>query len=354
VSSTASSGWGRRLLLPLALLVTLLAAVLPASAAPSTKNYSQTLTTTGAPGASVLAVPGSLVTLTLRNELSSSQTFGSARVTVTNVVTDPADPAMAKASVSLATGWSVGAATVSGATVSWLLTSTGTTSAIVPGGSLSVVLQLSPAVAGSPTSVTTQVRQSNDFRGTNNDFALTTTDPLSVTWSLSCADPTCLTSFAPSPINGVTADLTLTSAAPFTYVAGFTTARLSCNDIPFGGKVPAEPFQVKTDHTASVAKRLVLTFPKALANLVPNNGTPLFPVCAGGEARFPGSTAQPAGAAYLFEGLLLNCDDPAYVAATTGTDPAPLQMCVQSRARNAGNLIVTITVAAGTVDPMYW
>jgi hypothetical protein len=288
------------------------------------------------------------VTLTLANDATSNQSFGSARITVTGVTgTATATPSRA--------GWTPVTATAGGGTATLLLTSTGTTSAVPPGGSLPVVLALTAAADSS--TITTQVKQSNDFRGTNNDFALTTTDPLSVTWTLSsltCADPTCLTSFPPSPINGVTADLTLTSAAPFTYVAGFTTARLSCDTVPFGGKVPPEPFQVSTDHTATVAKRLVLTFPKALANLVPNNGTPLFPVCAGGEARFPGSTLQPPGATYLFEGLLLNCADPAYVSATTGADPAPLQMCVQSRARNAGNLIVTITVAAGTVDPMYW
>jgi hypothetical protein len=103
----------------------------------------------------------------------------------------------------------------------------------------------------------------------------------------------------------------------------------------------------------------VLTVPKALANLVPNNGTPNHPVCAGGDFPFPGSSSteglDPGTFTHPFEGLLLNCSDPAYVQAVAEADPdAFLPMCVSSRARNAGKLIVTISIQATTVDPRVW
>jgi hypothetical protein len=87
---------------------------------------------------------------------------------------------------------------------------------------------------------------------------------------------------------------------------------------------------------------------------VPNNGTPLHPVCAGGDFPFPGSS--PVGAiTHPHEGLLLNCSDPDYAAQVAAADPAAfLPMCVQSRARSAGNLVVTVSIASTSVDPRIW
>ncbi len=99
----------------------------------------------------------------------------------------------------------------------------------------------------------------------------------------------------------------------------------------------------------------MLTFPKALANLVPNNGTPHHPVCAGGDYPFPGSSTVGA-ITHPYEGLLLNCSDPAYRSAVDDSrDPdAFLPMCVKSRARSAGKLVVTVLIEESTVDPRIW
>jgi hypothetical protein len=87
---------------------------------------------------------------------------------------------------------------------------------------------------------------------------------------------------------------------------------------------------------------------------VPDNGTPHHPVCAGGDHPFPGSSSVGA-LTHPHEGLLLNCSDPAYTAAVAAADPAAfLPMCVASRSRNAGKLIVTVSIAATTVDPRIW
>jgi VCBS repeat-containing protein len=293
------------------------------------------------------------VTLTLTNDPASNQSFASAQVTVTDVTSVPARGS----ATTSAAGWSVGSPTVSGTTVTWLLTSTGTTSAVVPGRSLPVVLTVG-AAPGTTSTVTTQVKQSNDFRGTNNDFAGTPAG-LSVGWTAppgTACTGTCAPTYT-SSVNGVAADLTLTSTAPFSYVAGFTTTRLSCDTAPFGATVTPEPFQVETTGTTGVSKTLRLTFPKALANLVPDNGTPHLPVCAGADLAFPGSTAT-SGARYPHEGLLLDCTDPTYVQQA-GTTASPLPMCVAARARLAGGaLVLTVTVtvdpARPDVDPMVW
>ncbi len=351
----SSRQWARRLIVAVMLLAGLLVAALPASAAPTTKKYSASLSFGSTTGAQMVTVPfgaSSDVRLTLTNLQDSQQSFGSAQLTF-------AGTSLPTAVSVTRPGWSVQKLTVSSG-AQYLVLNSATLNPVPPGASLDVTVTMpgTPAAPLPGTTLTTLVKQSNDFRGTNNDFTLDTTAPqkLQIVTAGSTGTPcagTCTPSYT-SSTNGVRANLTVTSSSAFTYTAGFTTNRLRCDTIPFGTTVKPEPFRVDTDSTSPVSKKLVLTFPKALANLVPDNGTPHHPVCAGGDYPFPGSSTMGA-ITHPHEGLLLNCSDPAYAAAVAAADPAAfLPMCVSSRARSAGNLIVTISVAAPTADPRFW
>ena len=363
---TSSGSWPRRLAVAVALVVTLFAVALPASAAPTTKNYSAAFV--GGVNGQVTVPSGQVSTVRLRltNQPDSQQSFASARLDFT-------PPLPSKVEV-FRSGWSVQPLTAPPGT-SYRVVSTPTSKAVPPGEFLEVVITM-PGTQGT-TGVTTAVKQSNDFNGTNNDFTLVNSPPLKILTqpaSSSCTGEaglpgvTCTPDFT-SSVNGVTADLTITSTAPFTFAAGFTFDRLSCDTIPFGPFNPAapnpgvrpEPFFMDSVSTSPVSKTLVLTFPKALANLVPNNGTAIHPVCAGADLPFPGSSPttqaqRDAGTAtHPFEGLLLNCSDRAYIAQVTAAPAGTiLPMCVSSRARNAGNLIVTVLVQSSNVDPRVW
>jgi hypothetical protein len=352
----SSGAWARRLAIAIALLVGLLATALPASAAPSTKNYSASLSFGDSTGVQSVTVPvgvSSDVRLLITNRPDSRQSFGSAQVDFAGVSLPSA------VSVSRP-GWTVQQLAVSSG-ARYRVINSGTSNPVPAGASLEVTVTMPGAPPGE-TVVTTRVKQSNDFNGTNNDF---TVDPATRTQQIVTAGPggtpcasTCTPTFT-SNTNGVRADLTVTSSSAFSFTAGFTTNRLSCDTIPFGTTVTPEPFLVETDSSSPVSKTLVLTFPKALAVLVPDNGTPHHPVCAGGDFPFPGSDSTegltPGTFTYPFEGLLLNCSDPAYAQAVAAGDPdAFLPMCVGSRARTAGKLIVTIRVEATTVDPRFW
>ena len=345
----SSRSWTRRLAVAVALVVTLFAVAPPASAAPSTKNYSATLTG-GANGGQVVTVPigttPNTVALVLTNRLDSQQSFGSAQLDFTG---SPLPTAVS------APGWTTQKLSLTGG-VRFRVISAPSGGAVPPGGSKTVTITL-PATKAGTTEVTTQVKQSNDFKGTNNDFTLVPppTQPLTINTVGTCAG-TCSPTTDPSPINKVTANLTITASAPFTFVAGFTLDRLSCDEIPFGPTVTPEPFLVDTTSSAPLSKTLVLTFPKALSVLVPDNGTPHHPVCAGGDAPFPGGSSVGA-ITHPFEGLLLNCDDPAYLSAIAALQASGnpfLPMCVSARARSAGKLVITIQVQTTTFDPRFW
>jgi hypothetical protein len=344
----ASRAWAHRLTVAVALVVALLAAALPATAAPSTKNYTASLTFGGVTGTSVTVPFGedSDVRLTLTNRPDSQQSFASAELTFSG-------DSLATA-VLAPDGWTVQQLSAS----RWQVLDTGTSNAIVPGASLVVTVTM-PGTPPGLTTLKTRVKQSNDFKGTNNDFANNTGDLTIRTEApdgTDCLVTTCEETFPSSSINGVRADLTITSSSVFGYTAGFTTDRLSCDEIPFGPTVTPEPFQVFTDSTSPVSKTLVLTFPKALSNLVPDNGTPRHPVCAGGDYPFPGSSTVGV-ITHPYEGLLLNCSAPAYAAAIAGFEEDGVEflpMCVAARSRSAGKLIVTVSIQSTTVDPRIW
>jgi hypothetical protein len=112
-------------------------------------------------------------TIALGNEPSSTQTFGSAELAF-NIVPSSAIQVVRS---SLPAGWSAEVLSANSAVV--LLTSQ-KGSAISPGGSLTVQVAVTPPAAGTLT-IVPEVKQSNNFSGTGNDFTLDSSSGLSIT-----------------------------------------------------------------------------------------------------------------------------------------------------------------------------
>ncbi len=164
----ATSRITRALLLPAALALVGVAAWAPvASAAPSTKYYEASLN--GQPTEDVAVLTPSSVTVTLANDPSSNQTFGSAQLTFPNLTSAELT------ATAVPSGWAPQTVQTSAAAV-LQLTSAGPDYAIAPGKSLDITVQVDEPYVGSLV-LTTQVKQSNDFLGQNNDFTLLDGDP---------------------------------------------------------------------------------------------------------------------------------------------------------------------------------
>jgi hypothetical protein len=283
------------------------------------------------------------VTLSLVNAAASNQSFGSARVVVEGV--RPADVSVA------APGWTLTPLATGG----WQLTSAGPAAAVPPGGSLALTLVM-PADGNGFSTIRTTVKQSNDFNGRNNEFTNQAADPVvetvPPTGGTYCAG-TCSPVIA-AGASGTTATVAMTSAQPFRYTTAFggPPAPLSCQDVPFGPGVAPDPLLVDAVGSAPIGKTITMTFPRQLVNLLPDNGTPNLAMCAGADAAFPRIATSGVGT-YPYEGLMLDCTDPAYLAAIA--DPAfPLHMCVADRYKRAGALTVVITIEPSVKDPRFW
>ena len=186
--------WKRSILAPvlaLAMLGSLVA--LPAIAAPSTKKiYTASFDNTGAPAGTQVVRN---LTLTNSNSSSATQSFASARVKiptgftgVSATLTPPAGKTWQTPVVNLTTGKIE------------LQSGAGSTSAnaISPGQSIVVTITATAPCSGTSFEWTTQVKQSNDFSGNNNDFTISGAQP-KLTLSGSCANKiTFVSGFAPS------------------------------------------------------------------------------------------------------------------------------------------------------------
>ncbi|HET9070910.1 MAG TPA: hypothetical protein VFN60_03270 [Acidimicrobiales bacterium] len=157
------------LLAAIGLLLGTVATAPVALAAPSTKLYAAS----ASPTTLSLGASGQ-VDITLANDPTSNQSFGSASLTLGGTAGDSVEVVGVSAEDG-ATGWTA-TTTLSGGSTVILITSPSNTGGVTPGSSLVVTVTLTPhAVTAIP--VTTEVKQSNDFNGNNNDFALTTADP---------------------------------------------------------------------------------------------------------------------------------------------------------------------------------
>ena len=159
----------KALLLPVAAALVAAAWAPVASAAPSTKYYEASLN--GQPTEDVPVLTPSPVTVKLTNDLSSNQTFGSAQLTFPNLTSAE----LTAPATTVPSGWTAQFVQTTAPAV-LELTSAGPGDAITPGHSLLITVQVHEPYIGSLV-VTTQVKQSNDFLGNNNDFTLLGGDP---------------------------------------------------------------------------------------------------------------------------------------------------------------------------------
>jgi hypothetical protein len=150
-----------------------------------------------------------------------------------------------------------------------------------------------------------------------------------------------------SASTGTTAGVATTGSGTYGLVASFGQGGLECDsqvttgvaDPIFTQALPAAGGSLPYDV-------LSVTFPKAVVNSLPNNGTPLMQVCAGANVPFSGGVAAP-GTAFAYQGLLPDCPS-SYLG-----DPAAL--CVISRAKHAAAETIDIYVGEDYAgDPMFW
>ena len=445
-----------------------------AGAATSTKHYEAAASPT-----SIYVATPATVTVTLTNDPSSQQSFGSAELTIGH---------LAQSAVQLvppsAAGWHEQFVPNTDPAVVELTNSNN--SPILPGGSISIQLTLTSPTAA-PITVGTEVKQANDFSGSGNAFSLVGSDPtitviplelvftsqpppalqqsvpktgsfsymcppvsvqleqggndvsapgVAVTISSQAAGLYYDTS--PAPSAGVTvvtnsngtavfgtvqgtscvglaattlgagftltasspAATTPTTSSPFSVVQSLVSCNLSCTAnlqasngtagtvtaASSGGfqllgsfglgetlscdslvaTVPADPLVVTSYQNGSgslalgVSGTVTLTFPKAIVNSVPNNGTPLMPVCVGATQQFPTPTVPPtsnSGTPYLYpgpypyQGLLYGCTDSAYLNSLKSGE---LGICVASYAKIHGGAEQIVIDTSSLGDPMYF
>src|SRR5215212_1620774 len=164
-------GW----LMPIAILVASIGGAVQGQAAAPPKKYFSAIFDP----ASVAAGATSTATLKLTNNTSSQTTLGSANVTIPfgwSVVSDnPTARVYTAAGSATARTWS---ASVPDQTVSRTigLSANASSNALSPGEQLRVPLTVVAPCTGTGT-WTTYVKQSNDFNGTGNDFALQGSQP---------------------------------------------------------------------------------------------------------------------------------------------------------------------------------
>lgn len=318
-----------------ALLLTLIGVSQPsAGAATQTKFYDVNLS-----GPSVGTGISTTLSVQVKNDQTSTQSFGSAEFNFGKLPTGTVSAVTATNDGGAA--WT--AQPVSGASAVYLFTSTNST-AIAPTHSLNITFTIDPSTAGS-IPIATEVKQSNNFSGTGNDFINLTGDP-SIHVYQSCNGSCTLN--ATSPLTGTkgTADINGPTTTPFLASAAFgARGDLSCDSQVT--TTPGDPLVVMTPGTAA-SGTVSMTFPKSVVNNLANNGTPLMQVCAGASYAF--ATAGGGSALYvqqdgLYEGLLPDCP--------SGYSTINPELCVVSRSKNAANETIVIYVS-NFEDPSFW
>jgi hypothetical protein len=144
----------------------------PRPAAPEHKSY--TASASPRPVSAGAAVQVTLTNCGPCGSTTSTQPFASAEVRWSP------DPRLAAAAASVSRfGWSVGQPFVRDGWTVLRLTSSGvgTTTAVEPGSSVVLSIPVAAEAAPGPIALVTQVKQSNDFSGSGNDFARVGDDP---------------------------------------------------------------------------------------------------------------------------------------------------------------------------------
>lgn len=117
------------------------------------------------------------VTVTLENDPSSTQSFGSAELNFGNLPASAVTTSQSS-SIRVSPGWNW--TVVPSKTSLILLVTSGTLPGIAPSSSLSVTFNLTAPTAN-PVDVTTEVKQSNDFSGSGNGFVDLSLNPAVIT-----------------------------------------------------------------------------------------------------------------------------------------------------------------------------
>lgn len=345
------------------LLAVVGAAPWPASAASASNTYTA-LWSGGGTTTTVLAGALSTVTVVLANTSTGPQSFGSAQIKMGNIPVAGLGPV--SDSQSATTGWSE--AVVSTNPYKVQVSSPKGSAGVPPGDALSATFTVEPPSTGS-FSIDTQVKQSNDFNGPNNQFTWTNA-PLTLTVVQQCNTGTSgsCSSTTQSDSIGATGSVTFTTSTNNTtlqFAAGFTGNDLSCDSSVIGNHTNlADEFKVDLSTQATVGKTITLTLPKKVVDAMPNNGTNQMPVCLASNYPFP--TYEPTlTASSDYEGLVYDCTDPAYQTILTddytsnnggGPQPgSPYQTfpCVQSRSKSGLQGGETVVVYFPT-DPYDW
>jgi hypothetical protein len=221
------TGTRRRTTVAGAVLLGLAAALVPATAlaaakAPSSgvKNYAASPQGTVVPRPTTAGAPW-VVTVTLINcgdcgrERSSNVPFGSAQLSFATASGLDA----ARATVRGREGWTVGAPVqAEGITTVQVISPARQDASVAPGSDLVVDLPVRPDAPDGRVDITTQVKQSNDFSGTGNDFSLVGAGQ---PWVQLGAGPPTSMAFAVGPSNVQSSDVAGLSSA-------FAPARSMC------------------------------------------------------------------------------------------------------------------------------
>jgi hypothetical protein len=166
-------------------------------------------------------------------------------------------------------------------------------------------------------------------------------------FSQTCNKQTCTTPTLQSQSTGTTATVTAisSSASSYQFSASFGEGvSLTCDSSVT--TTAADP--LVTDTSQAATGKVTMTFPKAVVNSVPNNGTPLMPVCAGATQPFAGSNTTPlSSTAYPYQGLLQDCPSD-YLSVTT------FELCVVSRAKIGGGAERIVIYGSDISDPSFW
>ncbi|HZS15313.1 MAG TPA: hypothetical protein VFC09_12010 [Candidatus Dormibacteraeota bacterium] len=291
----------------LAMLLAVVALVPRAAGATTqTKFYSANATWSTTPAFVGVA---DTATVVFANEPYSTQSFGSAQLTFNSIPPS----AVQVVQSSLPSGWS--AQVLKGSVAVIRLTSL-SGAAIVPGRTLTVQVEVTPTAAGTLTLVP-QVKQSNNFSGTGNDFILDGSSGLTITVvALSLQ-------FAQEP--SATIGQSLPGATP-PYVADFCNAvsvQLYNGATPVAA--PGVPVTITYAGTADPGLYFdgaAVTAPGATADTDPT-----------GLATF-GDCSTGLGATVVGLSFALSASSPAAASAVTSTSFQVLETCIGSCTNN--------------------
>jgi len=260
------------------------------------------------------------MTMTLGNEPTSTQTFGSAELTFTTVPSSGIQVVQS----SVPAGWS---AQVLHGTPGVVLLTSQKGSPISPGGSLTVQVNVTPTAAGTLT-VGTDIKQSNNFSGTGNDFILDSSSGLAITVVA------LVLHFTQQP--SATIGQSLPAVPYFAYFCNPVSVQIYNGATPLAAS--GVPVTIRYAGSANPGLYSGTSAVPAAGVTVSTDST--------GLATF-GSCASGLAATVIGTGFALSASSPAATSAVTSTAFQVLQTCIGSCTTNQNS---GTTGTSGTVN----